>query len=162
MPFGVIGSSTEVNIFVSRFPEEVYGTSGQVTCDIRRLSYWLDSEGGLCRMEVRLATSDQALDYTMPSDTTPYRFAAEVKSLEISYFDGTDWQDSWDSTTLGPDNKTPKGSPRAIAIKIGIQPQGAALFGTSEPQTKVYRHVIAIATANGTPRNNNAEGGTTP
>ena len=38
--------------------------------------------------------------------------ADEVRSLQFQYFDGTDWQDSWDSTTLGSDGITPIGSPQ--------------------------------------------------
>ena len=49
-----------------------------------------------------------------------------MRSLNFQYFDGTDWQDSWDSTALGPDGVTPLGSPLAIAVTIGIAPQHTA------------------------------------
>lgn len=159
LPRGVIGTSTELNILVSRVPGEVWGTDGgdpaQLTSDLRRIGYWMGDgdRGGLYRMEVRLITSDQALDPTLPTgDVAKYLFAGEVKSVEFGYFDGTSWQTSWDSTTLGPDQATPIGSPRAISIKIGLA-QGSAV--------KSFRHVIAIPTANGTPLNLNSEGGTT-
>jgi prepilin-type N-terminal cleavage/methylation domain-containing protein len=160
LPRGVIGSSSELNLYVSRLPTEVFGDDSSdptlLTSDLRRLSYWMGGDGdnaGLCRMEVRLITSDDAVNTTLPSgDVAQYLYAREVKSVEFGYFDGTAWQTSWDSTTLGPDQATPIGSPRAISIKIEMA-EGS--------KTKTYRHVIAIACADGTPMNNNAEGGTT-
>ena len=160
LPRGVIGSSSELNIYVSRLPTEIFGTDSSdptlLTSDLRRLSYWMGGDGdnaGLCRMEVRLITSDDAVNTTLPSgDVAQYLYAREVKSVEFGYFDGTAWQSSWDSTTLGPDQATPIGSPRAISIKIELA-EGS--------KTKTYRHVIAIACSDGTPLNKNAEGGTT-
>ena len=165
LPLGVIGTGTELHLFVSRVPGEVFGNAtgeaGLVTSDLRRISYWLGGKGGLCRMEVRLITSEQAGDLDLPTgDVDQYLYAGEVKSLEITYFDGTSWLDTWDSTTTGPDQATPIGSPRAISIKIGVMPQGAvAALEGKEPELKYYRHVIAIPTANGTPLNTNPEGG---
>jgi prepilin-type N-terminal cleavage/methylation domain-containing protein len=160
LPLGVMGTDTQLNIIVSRVPGEVWGTDGGdpalLTCDLRRITYWMGGDGdkaGLCRMEARLITSDEASDLDTPTgDVAQYLYASEVKSVEFGYFDGTSWQTSWDSTMPGPDQTTPLGSPRAISIKIGIS-QGS--------KVKTYRHVIAILTANGTPLNLNPEGGTT-
>ena len=167
LPRGVIGSSTELNIYVSRLPTEMFGTDSSdptlLTSDLRRISYWMGGDGdnaGLCRMEVRLITSDDAANLTLPSgDVAQYLYAGEVKSVEFGYFDGTAWQTSWDSTMLGADQVTPIGSPRAISIKIELAQ--VSPVGGKDPPTKTYRHVIAIACADGTPLNNNAEGGTT-
>ena len=168
LPLGVNGSSTELNLFISRLPGEVFGDgaaeTGMVTSDLRRVSYWLGgdgSSGGLCRREVRLITSDDASADLPTGDVEQYLYAGEVKSVEFGYFDGTAWQDSWDSTTLGPDQATPLGSPRAISIKIGVLPPGATAVGGKEPELKYYRRTVQIMTANGTPLNSNPEGGTT-
>ena len=108
-----------------------------------------------------VATLHAALDADIPQgDLTNYRLASEVSSLAFRYFDGTSWTESWDSTTLGEDGVTPIGSPRAIEIKIGIQPPRAR-DATQDPEIKYYRHVVAIPTANGTSQSTTGAG-TTP
>lgn len=157
LPLGVIGTPTELHLFLSRVPTEAFdtGDGAQVTCDLRRVSYWVPDEAeGLCRMEVRLVTSDDATNTTLPSDVSGYRFAPEVKQVEFSYFDGSSWLDSWDSTELGQDNVTPKGSPRAIAVKISVQVPG-------HKELKTYRHVVHVMTAGGTPAQSSTGSGTT-
>ena len=137
-----------------------------MTSDLRRISYWMggdNDKSGLCRREVRLITSDDASADLPTGDVDQYLYAGEVKSVEFGYFDGTAWQVEWNSLTLGPDQATPQGSPRAISIKIGFLPLGATKASEgNEPKLKYYRHVIQIPTANGTPLNRNPEGGTTP
>lgn len=169
LPLGVFGSSSELNLIVSRLPSEIFGDgagdSGQVTSDLRRISYWMggdNGKGGLCRREVRLITSDDASGDLPTGEIEQYLYAGEVQSVEFGYFDGTAWQDTWDSTTLGPDQATPQGSPRAISIKIGISaPSATGAPGGKEPALKYFSRTIQIMTANGTPLNNNTEGGTT-
>ena len=163
LPLGVIGDSSSLTLYVSRLPSEAWpsdnNNQGAVVSDLRRVTYWMDS-GGLCRQEVRVITSADAQDTSVPpsgADPAQCRLAREVKSIEISYYDGTSWQDSWDSTTLGTDGVTPIGSPRAIAIRIGLQSRLAAGNG-KDGATKHYRHVIEIQTANGaTQANNNVD-----
>jgi hypothetical protein len=75
--------------------------------------------------------------------------APEVKSVQFQYFDGTDWQDSWDCTTSGDDGVTPIGPPQAIAVVVEIAVPQDGPKG-EEPPTKRYRHVVACVTANGT------------
>ena len=169
LPLGVFGSSSELNLIVSRLPSEIFGDeagdSGQVTSDLRRISYWMggdNGKSGLCRREVRLITSDDAIGDLPTGEIEQYLYASEVQSVEFGYFDGTAWQDTWDSTTLGPDQATPQGSPRAISIKIGISaPSAMGAPGGKEPALKYFSRTIQIMTANGTPLNSNPEGGTT-
>lgn len=164
MPLGVVGSSTELHLFVSRVPLEVYGSGDQgglLTCDQRRISYWLGGEGaGLCRLEARLITGEEATTPDLPSgDVAAYVLAPEVQSLEFSYFDGSSWADSWDSTAPGADGTTPIGSPRAIAVRVGVASNGR----TGSDELKYYRHVVAVPTANGTPQTTpTPEAGTSP
>ncbi|MFO0930340.1 MAG: prepilin-type N-terminal cleavage/methylation domain-containing protein [Gemmataceae bacterium] len=164
MPLGVVGSATELNLFVSRVPIEVFGSAdggGQLTCDQRRISYWLGGEGlGLCRLEARLITGEEATTADLPTgDVSSYVLAPEVQSVEFSYYDGSSWTDSWDSTAPGPDGTTPLGSPRAIAIKLGV-----ASAGRPGDELKYYRHVVAIPTANGAAQSTppTPEAGTSP
>jgi Tfp pilus assembly protein PilX len=151
LPLGVQGDSETLHLFVSRFPRELYvnlnSDTQPVVSDLRRISYWLpggqDSPTGLARQEVPLVTSDDALQNLPPGIDNEYVIADEVRELQFQYFDGTNWQDSWDSTVPGADGVTPIGSPCAIAVTVGIARPGA------NGNIKTYRQVIAIQTANG-------------
>ena len=135
-------------------PREALPTDPSITppvvSDLRRVSWWLPT-GGLARQEVSIETSLDALDNLPPGipDEDSYVIAPEVKNVQFQYYDGTDWQDTWDCTTLGADNLTPIGPPQAIAIVLDISnPQDGVK--DEEPPTKRYRHVVACLTANGT------------
>jgi hypothetical protein len=137
-----------------------------VVSDLRRVSYWLlggaDNPAGLARQEVPVVTSDDALQNLPPGidNESSFLIADEVRSLIFQYFDGTNWQDNWDSTTPGADGVTPIGSPRAVAVTVGVARPGA--IGA----VKIYRHVIAISSANGTTQQSQPQsttgGGATP
>jgi prepilin-type N-terminal cleavage/methylation domain-containing protein len=153
LPLGVLGTSEQLHLYITRVPTESFSSpsaveSNMLTSDLRRVTYWL-SDQGLCRYEARTITSEEGLNPTIPSDTTKSIMAEEVASLEFSYFDGNAWTDSWDSTQLGADTKTPMGSPRAIAIRMGVRQPGVK-NDTSEP--RIYRFVVPIHTANGAPQ----------
>jgi hypothetical protein len=132
--------------------------------DTRRISYWLVGDGnspggGLAKQEVQQVTSDDALTNLPPGveDGTYKIIAEEVRSLTFSYFDGTNWNDTWDSTQPGADGVTPIGPPVAVSIEIELPGVG----GPDVP-TKRYRHVVSIVTANGTtPQSNSTSGGGT-
>jgi hypothetical protein len=156
---GVQGDTNRLTIYVSRVPSELLVTndptaSGAVlptVSDLRRITYWLaggsgDATAGLARQEVKVATSDDAINSMPPDipDELTYVIAEEVKSLEFQYFDGTNWQTSWDGTALGSDGMTPMGPPLAIQIKVGISPKNG-----DPDNLKYYRHVVTIPTANG-------------
>jgi hypothetical protein len=155
--FTLQGDSGRLTVYLSRIPREVLtpaamqaSDSPPLTSDLRRITYWLGGDGslGLARQELQLVTSDDA--GTVPPDgigsEADYVIAPEVRSLAFSYYDGSEWQDSWDGTTPGSDGVTPMGPPLAIAVVLGIVPPGAA----GQAAVKTYRHVIPISTANGT------------
>jgi hypothetical protein len=164
LPFGVVGDTNSLTLFVSKVPGEIYSTresdQGQLVSDIRRITYWMADENlGLCRQEVRVATADEALAPGPPSgDVKNFLLAPEVKKMEFRYFDGTGWADSWDSTVPGDDGITPIGAPRAVEVRIGLLPPG----GKDGDELKYYRHVILIKTANGITQAGNVAPSTTP
>jgi len=164
LPFGVVGDTNTLTLFVSKVPGEIYSTresdQGQLVSDIRRITYWMADENlGLCRQEVRVATADEALAPGPPSgDVKNFLLAPEVKKMEFRYFDGTGWADSWDSTVPGDDGITPIGAPRAVEVRIGLLPPG----GKDGDELKYYRHVILIKTANGITQAGNLAPSTTP
>ena len=75
--------------------------------------------------------------------------APEVVQLQFRYFDGTDWQDTWDGSQPGPDGMTPMGPPRAIEITLGVrQPTPEGGDATANTNVKTYVHYVAIEAAN--------------
>lgn len=169
LPQGVVGDSQNLHLWVSKVPSEVFPQDPTDTVpvvgDVRRISYWLDGGKGLCRYEVKVITSQDGIyngylngggssSINLPSgDLDQYLMASEVESVEFSYFDGTNWNDTWDSTQIPADTidgVTPQGSPRAIAIKIGMRDPANKDKSGKKDELKYYRHVVAISTANGT------------
>jgi type II secretory pathway pseudopilin PulG len=65
LPSGVVGDSTTLTLFISKVPSELYNPrpsdQGQVVSDLRRIVYWVDENLGLCRQDLRLPTSDDAM-----------------------------------------------------------------------------------------------------
>lgn len=170
---GVLGDSQTLILCSSRVPTEnlkaeilINGDQVVGTSDLHRVMYWMASNDlGLARFEMKSVTSpDQIAYFALPAavpDEPSYVIAEEIKSVQFSYFDGTNWQDSWDgsqpSTAANSDGVTPQGPPVAIAIVIGVQtddpeqqndkPSASSLGGGNG--LKMYRRVVAIPTANG-------------
>jgi prepilin-type N-terminal cleavage/methylation domain-containing protein len=155
--YGIQGDSATLNLFVSKLPRELL-TSDALTgdmpvplvSDLRRISYWMaDSTNGLARQEVKVETAqDLAALPPAVSDESTVKYTPEVHTIQFSYFDGTNWQESWDSTTLGADGITPIGPPRAVAVRIEVV-QAAPGGGPAGERVKAYRHVVFIPSANG-------------
>ena len=139
-----------MTLYVTKLPLESAGPrgdAGRIVSDVRRVTYWIaENGGGLCREEIKVATGQGVEPEIGPSgDLSANLIAPEVKSLEVRYFDGSSWVDSWDAREPGDDGITPRGAPRAIEIRLGILPPGSKDGG----ELKHYRHVIPISSANG-------------
>jgi hypothetical protein len=153
---GVVGDSTSVSVFTTRLtpaivapPTDPSATS-PVVADIRRSTYFLAPSGaGLAKQELLQPTADLVDSIPTDKDDHTKILAPEVKTLTFRYYDGTNWQDSWDGTQPGPDGKTPLGPPALIEITMGIQ-----MDGSDSVQT--YRHTVAIPTAPGTAGQNSS------
>jgi hypothetical protein len=158
--FTVQGDTGQVTLYISRVPRELNVSPDQqapLVSDLRRITYWLAGGGtpiGLARQELTMVTSDDAtaLPPDIP-DEASLVIAEEVKSLTFSYWDGTNWQDTWDGTQTGSDGQTPIGPPLAIAIVIGLAPPGSS--ADSQPALKYYRQVVPLPTANGATQQSN-------
>ncbi len=152
---GLIGDNQTLHLFVTRLPRDAINARGTDTAppvsDTRRISYWLigdGSNGGLAKQEVQPFTADDA-QITLPpgiENENSYVIADEVRSLRFQYWDGSVWNDKWPpaDTQFGADGVTPIGPPVAVSIEIGLPG-----IGGPEAPVKIYRHVVAIATANG-------------
>jgi hypothetical protein len=154
---GVQGDQNRLVLYVSRVPREVNVPANSpeaaqlpLVSDLRRVTYWR-TDGGLCRQEIKVATTEDAVTYPpadIPNDPSLV-IAEEVKGLNFEYWDGTAWQESWDGTVLGSDGQTPIGPPIAIAITIEIVVPSEDAEDKAEPKLLKYRHVVPIRTANG-------------
>jgi prepilin-type N-terminal cleavage/methylation domain-containing protein len=161
--FTVEGDAGHLTIYVSRLPREIMKPMqlgdqidpAQFGSDLRKITYWLPGDGnmGLARQELRLVTSDDASG--TPPDDPSYVIAPEVKGLTFAYWDGTEWQESWDGTTAGSDGVTPIGPPMAVAVTLDLVPPGA----DSDARVKTYYHVIPLWTANGATQQNTSSSG---
>jgi prepilin-type N-terminal cleavage/methylation domain-containing protein len=161
---GVQGDNGTLVLYVSRLPSELdpswNGDDVPVVSDLRRITYWLSS-GGLSRQEIKIATSDDDAVSGLPTDLPDdpsLVLAPEVQSLTFQYFDGTNWQDTWDGTqTPASGGNNAQGPPLAIAITMELALPGSSEGGTAKRKT--FRHVIAIPTANGTTIQNSSSSG---
>ncbi len=165
---GLQGNTTQVTIYVSRIPRELTyatltsaadGSQLPIVSDLRSITYWLAGGTGvplgLARKEIKLATANDDSTLLPPdiTDETPYIIAEEVRDLAFRYFDGANWQDSWDGTaTQTPDGTQqigPIGPPVAIEITLKVAPPGVKAEASDEQTWKTYRHVVFLPTANG-------------
>src|SRR5262245_27568925 len=130
------GDATSLRLYVSRVPPSLTGAptpdNGFVKSDQRVIEYWLTDKGGLARQEIPIvtATPDDIPWARGTGEEGKYVIAPEVTRVEFQYFDGTDWQETWDSTALGEDNKTPMGPP--LAIEIWLEIRTPATLGREE------------------------------
>jgi prepilin-type N-terminal cleavage/methylation domain-containing protein len=160
---GLQGDASQVTVYVSTVPK-VNAEGGdraaaeqqqQSASDIRRITYWL-TNSGLARQEVTRVTADDDDSALPPNvDESKYIYAEDVVGLSFQYYDGTNWTDTWDGSTLGADGKTPIGPPRLIQVTMTIRYAGTQ--GT-EAKEKTFIHSVAIGAANAQP----TQAGATP
>jgi hypothetical protein len=154
---GVQGSANQLTLYVSRFPREVmtaYQNNGNqnnlpIVSDLRQVTYWL-APSGLARQEIKQETSTDPNNAVPPDvpNADSYVISDRVKSLTFSYWDGQNWQDTWDGTAAtGQDGVTPQGPPMAIRIEMQIAPPRGAGADDSK-NWKTYRQTVFIPTAN--------------
>jgi len=163
---GVIGTNEVLIIYASKVPDPNLALNQSVgvpvPSDIRRITYWMASSGGgLCRQELPWFSGDSAYmnntSYVPETDNPKYTkeddyiIAKEVTDLKFEYYDinsTTDdggWNDVWTGSNPGPDGVTPCGPPTAIRVTFTLHVKDSG--GGSE--SKQYRHVIPLLTANG-------------
>ena len=85
---------------------------------------------------------------------------ADVERVAFSYYDGTTWRDSWDSTT--PDTATglTNNLPKAIKVQIDLAETDEELRTRTTPQSKTpVQIVVPIDVQAPTNQTQNAGGG---
>ncbi len=151
----MIGTDKQLTAFVSRVPESMtdpeaaLDPTALLPADVRRVTYYLSPDGlGLCRQERPWATADGVWNSADPDLSTADRdvIAPEVKDVTFEYFDGADWQSSWDGSQPGSDGVTPLGPPRAVRATFVLQFPGRG----GEVTERRVQHVVPIRAAVGT------------
>jgi hypothetical protein len=166
---GLYGNSTEIMIDISRLPRldqyspVVLGSNGPVSLptDIKTISYFFSAEqletdqfvvgnsqtlkGGLFRRELDRAVASFNLNVsgTLAAEGYTRLIASEVIAVEFRYFDGSEFQSSWDSDEMG-------GFPRAVEIAIVVDPQRSVRESGEVMQladAKAYRSVVYLPIA---------------
>jgi len=130
------------------------GEVGQLASREKRTDIEQNCVQGLARLEGDRMTLDNA-DVTADIDTMAAAarvLAPEIISLRFEYYDGTTWQETWDSTLMGR-------LPNAVAIELGFRhpyriPEslsphdltpGERLSFTTVVETQ--RHVVSLPTS---------------
>jgi prepilin-type N-terminal cleavage/methylation domain-containing protein len=132
-------------------------TQQATLCDLRRISYWYvgGDKPGLARQELLQATSnDLNIFPTDVSDPSSYVIAPEVKDISFQFFDGVNWQDSWDGTTPAGLNDLPMGPPSAVKITLTFNRRASDNTELPDDQLPKYSHVVAIPAGNNFPQTN--------
>ena len=171
---GVYGNQTSIQIDMSRIPRyeeytllEQYSDESLIggISDVKTVSYYLvdnalnltstnsvgisnelAATGGLVRSVIPRAMSRYASeigDYSLAEQAAEL-LAPEVRSLEFSYFDGTEWTTEWDTELMG-------GIPMAVEISIIIQDPRTLVEGSVNEQQltneNVFRTVVHLPAA---------------
>jgi prepilin-type N-terminal cleavage/methylation domain-containing protein len=153
LPFGcgVAGTDKSLTIFVSRVPKGLTDPNADPTVllptDLRKVTYYIGSNNKLCRQENPWVTADGVWNSgdADHSNEDADVIADEISDVSFEYFDGTDWQTSWDGTQLNLDQQTLLGPPRAIRATFTINKTDR----NGQPVQHTMRHVLVIRAANG-------------
>ncbi|QDU18201.1 type II secretion system protein GspJ [Urbifossiella limnaea] len=153
---GVVGTDKTLTIYASGLPsslaftgELAAPTAAQTSSDLRRITYWLRSGGGLCRQERAWVTADGVRNSSDPdlSDEDGDTLVDEVTDVTFEYFDGAGWVTSWDGSTPAADGVSPTGPPRAIRVTLTFEvPSNRP---GQPPQSKTAVQVIRVPAAPG-------------
>ena len=162
------GSATMLQFIRTEVPSRAAWVSGQrgrsagPETDLRLVKYSLGGDttnaSGLMRTEEPMVTklsgkpAEGATATTGPSPASPPPLTKVLQYLNFRYYDGTAWQDSWNSEQL----------PRGIEVSLAANPPSTN-SDTSQFPADLYRRVIFIP-SNGSNRSKatNSESADTP
>ena len=130
-PFGagVVGGDKQVTLFVSRLPtaltdlDVINVTDVSLPSDLRRVTYYLATDGGLARQSKPWVTADGVWNATDPdrSNEAAEVIAPEVLDASFEYYDGGTWLSQWDGSATAIDGTSLTGPPRAIRVTLVLE-----------------------------------------
>ena len=141
VPFGagVVGTDKQLSLFLSRLPtaltdlDVINATDVALPSDLRKVTYYLATDGGLARQEQPWVTADGVWNATDPDRTNEAAevIAPEVIDATFEYYDGGSWQSSWDGSATAIDGTSLTGPPRAIRVTLVLE---IAARGARQPR----------------------------
>ena len=118
-----------------------------VGCDVQRIELTLqddDGQDGRRNLVRRVTTNLLATKATDPAEEVLCR---GVRSLNLRYYDGLEWLDAWDSSTLAGE------LPLAIEVTLRVETSGAASSDDEPPSlTRVFLVPSVAGGADGSDR----------
>lgn len=169
---GVIGSTQQLSLFSSRVPTWLTDKSAAtdptavLPADLRRVTYYLGSNGGLCRQERPWVTADGVRTSADPDRTTESDdlIAPEVQDFACEYLDGGTWQSSWDGSQATTDGTSVLGPPRAIRVTLTFASgkRVQQVFAVRAANGLFQSATGSGTTSSGTTTSGTTTGGTTP
>jgi type II secretion system protein J len=119
------------------------GHDGQVdgVADVQEVEYYIaaDKESGDRRAGVLVRTVDRALLAPTRERTAEERILSGVQSMEVTFYDGGGWKDSWEVTE---DDKT---LPQAVRVSVLVSSENGG-NGTQSPMEIVVPWMTQPAT----------------
>ena len=165
---GVIGADRSLTLFTSRVPlalvdaEVAAAGDLQLPGDLQRVTYYLGTQGGLCRQVRPWVTADGVGNVVEPDYTTEDvdLIAPEVLDITFEYFDGGVWLGEWDGSAMMIDGVTLQGPPRAIRVTLVLEVTGRGNVAIEKTVQKVF--VIRAAAGTYTPPTSSTDTTTPP
>lgn len=141
-----ISGTTELDMSGGeRISPDIYTSAGRIDgwssfSDVQSVAYFLtpDANGGSAKSLVRVVTRN--LLPVQDATGTEQTLLTGVSSAEMSFYDGTGWTDTWDSTATNT-------LPIAIKLSLVLAPRDGSLTSpTSEPIDVIVPVVVTTRT----------------
>ncbi len=152
---GTIGEADGDNGRLTLYVSKVAGlgaaadssTGAANPADVHRVTYWMTAKG-LARQSIPWVTSERVQLSTEPyieegREANDYSIAEEVTQLKFSYWDGSQWTETWDGRQQNSAGTGITGPPMAIRVHFWMNVPG-------QDQPKEFRHTISVLAAPGT------------
>jgi len=124
---GVFQTSSITNVVGGQSSPDFYTSTGLIDqtspwAEIQRVSYVLvdSTNRGAAGRDLIRAVARNLLPATMEDEPTQQWLMSGVQSIAFYYYDGTQWRDSWDSTTADPTTGLTNNLPQAIKVQIQL------------------------------------------
>lgn len=148
---GVVGNGKTLTVFVAKVPQSLTDRTADpnalLPTDLRRVTYYMGSSGGLCRQEKPWVTADGVRN-NADADRTDEQgdlVSEDISDVSFEYYDGVNWLSEWDGSQTNMDGKSVMGPPRAIRVTLQIE----RVDSQGQTSTQKVRHVLPIRAANG-------------
>jgi len=123
---GVLQTTTVTDMLPGRASPDFYTSAGFIDetspwAEVEKVCYLLaDSADRTAGKQLIRAVTRNLLPATVVDEPAQQWLMSGVQSLKFYYYDGTQWRDSWDSTTADPTTGMTNTLPAAIKLQIQL------------------------------------------